>query len=160
MKNSKIYSRLGELSLKYVNEGLTIDFEFNRFEMILRGCLDLSLTKYDVYIYNHAYSYEMIKSLSDDIDIETLVDEFKEEVFKQYKLSKKKAESEEDMISLTKIFDLLGNDTSVIIRYEETKLYSGSVGKCTRDIWKNAYMKDIGFIDYLGKYIIYVVYRL
>ena len=33
------------------------------------------------------------------------------------------------MISLTKIFDLLGNDTSVIIRYEETKLYSGSVGK-------------------------------
>ena len=160
MKNSKIYSRLGELSLKYVNEGLTIDFEFNRFEMILRGCLDLSLTKYDVYIYNHAYSYEMIKSLSDDIDIETLVDEFKEEVFKQYKLSKKKAESEEDMISLTKIFDLLGNDTSVIIRAGEAKLYSGSVGKCTRDIWRNAYMKDMGFSDYLGKYIIYVVYRL
>lgn len=100
MKNSKIYSRLGELSLKYVNEGLTIDFEFNRFEMILRGCLDLSLTKYDVYIYNHAYSYEMIKSLSDDIDIETLVDEFKGEVFKQYKLIKKKAESEEDMTNL------------------------------------------------------------
>ena len=160
MKNSKIYSRLGELSLKYVNEGLTIDFEFNRFEMILRGCLDLSLTKYDVYIYNHAYSYEMIKSLSDDIDIETLVDEFKEEVFKQYKLSKKKAESEEDMISLTKIFDLLGNDTSVIIRAGEAKLYSGSVGKCTRDIWRNAYIKDMGFSDYLGKYIIYVVYRL
>ena len=94
MKNSKIYSRLGELSLKYAHIGLTIDFEFNRFEMILRGCLDLSLNKYDVYRYNRAYSYEMIKFLSDDIDIETLVDEFKEEVFKQYKLSKKKAESE------------------------------------------------------------------
>lgn len=64
------------------------------------------------------------------------------------------------MIRLTKIFDLLGNDTSVIIRYGETKLYSGSVEKCTRDIWRNAYIKDMGFSDYLGKYIIYVVYRL
>ena len=95
MKNSKIYSKLGELSLKYANKGLIIDFEFNRFEMILRGWLDLSLSNYDVYRYNRAYSYEMIKSLSDDIDIETLVDEFKEEVFEQYKLSKKKAESED-----------------------------------------------------------------
>ena len=69
------------------------------------------------------------------------------------------AESEKDMISLTKIFDLLGNDTSVIIRAGETKLYSGSVGKCTRDMWRNAYIKDMGFSDYLGKYIIYVVYR-
>lgn len=90
MKNSKIYSRLEELSFKYADIGLTIDFEFNRFKMILRGYLDLSLNKYDVYRYNRAYSYEMIKSLSNDIDIETLVDEFKEEVFKQYKLSKKK----------------------------------------------------------------------
>ena len=64
------------------------------------------------------------------------------------------------MISLTEIFDLLGNDTSVIIRYGETKLYSGSVGECTSDILRNAYMKDMGFSDYLGKYIIYVVYRL
>ena len=95
MKNSKIYSKLGELSLKYANKGLIIDFEFNRFEMILRGWLDLSLSNYDVYRYNRAYSYEMIELLSDDIDIETLVDEFKEEVFEQYKLSKKKAESED-----------------------------------------------------------------
>lgn len=63
------------------------------------------------------------------------------------------------MISLTKIFDLLGNDTSVIIRYGETKLYGGSVGKCAMDIWRNAYIKDMGFSDYLGKYIIYIVYR-
>ena len=96
MKNSKIYSKLGELSLKYANKGLTIDFEFNRFEMILRGWLDLSLTNYDVYRYNRAYSYEMIELLSDDIDIETLVDEFKEEIFEQYKLSKRKAESEKE----------------------------------------------------------------
>ena len=94
MKNSKIYGELGELSLKYANKGLIIDFEFNRSEMILRGWLDLSLNNYDVYRYNRAYSYEMIKSLSDEIDIETLVDEFKEELFEQYKLSKRKAERE------------------------------------------------------------------
>lgn len=89
MKNSKIYSKLGELSIKYANIGLTIDFEFNRFEMILRGFLDLSLNTYEVYKFNRAYSYELIESLSDEIDIETLVDRFKEEVFEQYKLSKK-----------------------------------------------------------------------
>lgn len=90
MKNSNLYSKLGELSLKYANKGLIIDFEFNRFEMILRGFLDLSLTHYDIYKYNRAYSYELIKSLSDEIDIEALVDEFKEEVFEQYKLSNEK----------------------------------------------------------------------
>lgn len=37
MKDSKVYSKLRELSLKYANKGLTIDFEFNRFELILRG---------------------------------------------------------------------------------------------------------------------------
>jgi len=93
MKNSKIYSKLGELSLKYANKGLIIEFEFNRFEMILRGCLVLSLNNYDIYWYNRVYSYEMINALSDEIDIETLVDEFKEEVFEQYRLSKRKEES-------------------------------------------------------------------
>jgi len=94
MKNSKIYSRLGELSLKYANEGLTIDFEFDRFGMTLRGCLGLTLNTYNVYRYNHCeYSYEMLERLSDDIDIETLVDEFKEEIFKRYGLSKRKADT-------------------------------------------------------------------
>lgn len=90
MKNSKIYSKLGELSLKYANKGLTIDFEFDRFGMILRGWLDLSLNTYDIYKYNRTYSYEMLKSLSDEIDIETLVDVFKDEVFEQLKLNKKR----------------------------------------------------------------------
>lgn len=93
MKNADIFSKLRELSIKYANKGLTIDFEFNRFAMILRGWLDLSLVDYDVYKYNRSYSYEMIKSLSDEIDIEKLVDEFKEEVFRQYKLDKRKADS-------------------------------------------------------------------
>lgn len=89
MKDSKIYSKLGELSHKYANIGLTIDFGFNRSEMILRGWLDLTRYSYDVFMFNRAYSYELIESLSDEIDIETLVDRFKEEVFEQYKLSQK-----------------------------------------------------------------------
>ena len=94
MKDSKVYSKLRELSLKYANKGLTIDFEFNRFEMILKGWLDMTLNKCDIYKYNRAYSYAMLESLSDEIDIETLVDEFKEEAFEQYKLSKRMAESD------------------------------------------------------------------
>lgn len=93
MKDSRVYSKLGELSLKYANKGLTIDFEFDRFEMILKGWLDLTLNKCDIYKYNRAYSYAMLESLSDEIDIETLVDEFKEEMFEQYKLSKGKEQT-------------------------------------------------------------------
>lgn len=96
MENSKVYSKLGELSIKYANKGLTIYFEFNRFGMILKGWLDLTLNHYDIYRYFHEYSYELIESLSDDIDIEKLVDEFKEEVFEQYKrLHNEKSESGE-----------------------------------------------------------------
>lgn len=48
----------------------------------------------DVHRYSRSYTYEMIESLSDETDIETLVDSFKKEVFEQYKLSKR-TESEE-----------------------------------------------------------------
>lgn len=93
MKNSEIYCKIGELTLKYANKGLTIDFEFNRFGMIMRGYLNFSLTNRDIYRYNRAYSYKMIESLPDEISIETLVDEFKEEVFDHYN---NKAESEDN----------------------------------------------------------------
>ena len=63
------------------------------------------------------------------------------------------------MIRLTKIFDLLGNDTLIIICEGETKLYSGFVGKCTRDIWRNAYIKDMEFNNNLERYIVNIMYR-
>lgn len=94
MKNSEMYSKLGELSIKYANQGLTIDFEFNRFKMIFRGYLDLTLNKYDMYQFNRSYAYEELESLSDEIDIETLVDVFKEEIFERCKLSKMKERGE------------------------------------------------------------------
>ena len=80
--------KFSELSLKYANRGLTIDFEFNRFGLILRGYLDLTLCRVEFYKFNREYSYEMLKSLSNDVNIEFLVDEFKEEVFAEYKKSK------------------------------------------------------------------------
>ena len=38
------------------------------------------------------------------------------------------------MIKLTKIFDLLDNETWIEIYDGESKLYCGMVGKCTKDI--------------------------
>lgn len=84
MKNADIFSDLGKLSLKYSNIGLTIDFEFNRFGIILKGWLDRTLNTVDVYEYNREYSYQFINSLSDSIDIEEIVDEFKNEIWESY----------------------------------------------------------------------------
>ena len=78
--------KFSELSIKYANRGLTIDFEFDRFGLILRGYLDLTfLGDVEFYNFNRQYSYEMLKSLSNDVDIEFLVDEFREEAFAAYK---------------------------------------------------------------------------
>ena len=82
--------KLGELSIKYANKGFTIDFEFDRGGLILRGYLDLTVGHVEFYKFTKEYSYEMLKSLSDDVDIEFLVDEFKEEVFAQYKKIKER----------------------------------------------------------------------
>ena len=85
MKNADIFNKLGKLSIKYANRGLYIDIEFNRFGMIFKGWLDMTLSNYDVYQYNREYSYDLINHLSDTVDIEYLVDEFKREVFEEYK---------------------------------------------------------------------------
>ena len=77
--------KFSELSIKYANKGLTIDFEFDRFGLTLRGYLDLTLGRVEFYKFNREYSYEMLKSLHNDVDIEFLVDEFKEEVFAEYR---------------------------------------------------------------------------
>lgn len=62
------------------------------------------------------------------------------------------------MIKLTKIFDLLGMETKVIICEGETKLYSGLCGKCPMEVWKNAYIKEMEFNNTLERYILTVRY--
>lgn len=94
MKNADIFSELGKLSLKYSNIGLTIDFEFNRFGMVLRGWLDRSLNTVDVYKYNREYSYQFINSLQNSIDIEDIVDEFANDLWNDY-LNQVKTERKE-----------------------------------------------------------------
>lgn len=84
--------KFSELSIKYANKGLTIDFEFDRFGLILRGYLDLTLGRVEFYKFNREYSYEMLKSLNNNVDIEFLVDEFKEEVFAEYKKIKERGD--------------------------------------------------------------------
>lgn len=62
------------------------------------------------------------------------------------------------MIRLTKIFDLLDNETWIEIYEGESKLYFGMVGKCTEDIWKNAHIKSMKFNNRKERYIINVRY--
>ena len=90
MKNVDVFNELIKLSTKYASMGLTIDFEFNRFGMILRGWFDRTLGTIDVWKYNREYSYQEINALSDSIDIENLVDEFKNECWESYLKQKKK----------------------------------------------------------------------
>lgn len=89
MKNSTVYNKLGELSTKYASKGVTLVFEFNRLHMIFRAWTDL----FGLNKFNRSYPYELLENLSDDIDIETLVDEFmnqsSKELIKQHNLSNK-----------------------------------------------------------------------
>ena len=62
------------------------------------------------------------------------------------------------MIKLIKILDLLELDTWVDIYEGESKLYCGEVGKCTKNIWKNAYIKSMKFNNRRERYIINVRY--
>lgn len=62
------------------------------------------------------------------------------------------------MIKLTKIFDLLDNETWIEIYEGESKLYCGIVGKCTKNIWKNAHIKSMKFNNHKERYIIDVRY--
>ena len=79
MKNADIFLDLLNLSRKYANRGLTIDIEFSRFGMIFKGYWDITLNKVELLRFNREYSYEQLENLSDEIDIEFLIDEFKKE---------------------------------------------------------------------------------
>lgn len=62
------------------------------------------------------------------------------------------------MIKLTKILETLGNDTIVTICEGAKKLYFGECGKCTKIVWKNAYVCNMHFKRETGRYIIHIRY--
>lgn len=78
MKNFSL-KEIHEASTKYLGIGLTISVEFTRWGMILRGCWDRTLATCEIDHYNREYSYAMLDNLSDEVDINWLVDEFKHE---------------------------------------------------------------------------------
>ena len=76
MKNADLLVKLGELGLKYANEGLFFDIVFNRWGMVFEG-------RIREYRYNQIFSYSEIKSFPDDVEIETLAEMFKDKMFKE-----------------------------------------------------------------------------
>ena len=62
------------------------------------------------------------------------------------------------MIKLTKILETLGMDKLVSIFEGNKKLYFGECGKCTAQVWGNAYVKEMKFDNKLERYIIHVRY--
>lgn len=63
------------------------------------------------------------------------------------------------MLKLIKLFDALGEDAKVIITEgEEDMLYSGTCGKCTKQIWGHAYVISMEFNTKIQRYIIDIRY--
>ena len=78
MKTAEIFINLIELGLKYANEGLVVDIEFNQYGLVFRGRL------FDLR-YNRIWSRSELKYLHDDVSIETLMDMFTDEIFSKLK---------------------------------------------------------------------------
>ena len=79
MKNADIFLNLKDLGTKYADLGLFISIEFDEYGMIFRGYWMNPITLNDTLYFNKRYAYDLIKNLSDDIDMEFLIDEFKKE---------------------------------------------------------------------------------
>lgn len=63
------------------------------------------------------------------------------------------------MIKLTKMLEVLGMETKIIVtEAEAVKLYSGTCGECTKEIWGHAYVKNMEFNTTLQRYIIDIRY--
>lgn len=70
----------------------------------------------------------------------------------------KRIKGEMNMIRLTRIFDLLGNEELITIYEGQTKLYFGECGKCTLNIFNHAYVKEMKFDNRKGRYIVKIRY--
>lgn len=66
------------LCTKYANVGLYIEINFDRNGMTLKGHWDLTLNKIDLYKYHMSYSWFMLENMSDEVTLDTMIDEFKE----------------------------------------------------------------------------------
>lgn len=76
---NEFFKQMDFLANKYLNSGLSIDIEFDRYGLTLRGCWDLSLAYYEILHFSREYSWIMLKNLSNVLGLEYLIDEFKKE---------------------------------------------------------------------------------
>jgi len=77
--NRQSFKQISSLVNKYKNRGLTIDIEFTRWGLILRGIWDLSLSHYEIIRFNREYGWRLLEEMPEEIDLEYLIDEFKKE---------------------------------------------------------------------------------
>ena len=89
MTDINTFLKFKDLANRYADLGLFIRIEFDEYGMIFRGYWMNPITLSNTLNLNRRYTYEFLKNLSDEIDIEFLIDEFKNEFMK------KKAESED-----------------------------------------------------------------
>ena len=77
--NRQSFKQISSLVNKYKNCGLTIDIEFVRWGLILRGIWDLSLSHSEMLHFNREYSWKFLEEIPEEIGLEYLIDEFKKE---------------------------------------------------------------------------------
>lgn len=77
--NRQSFEQMSSIVNKYKKYGLTIDIEFNRWGLILRGYWDLSLSSYEILHFNREYSWILLENMPEEIGLEYLIDEFKKE---------------------------------------------------------------------------------
>jgi len=85
--NRQSFKQMDSLVNKYANQGLTIEMEFVRWGLILRGIWDLSLCSYDIRHFNREYYWRLLEEMPEGINLEYLIDEFKKEFEEKIEVS-------------------------------------------------------------------------
>lgn len=82
--NRQSFKQISSLVNKYTNLGLTIDIEFCRWGLILKGTWDLTLSRYEIVHFEREYSWRLLEEMPEEIGLEYLIDEFKKEFKERY----------------------------------------------------------------------------
>ncbi len=77
--NRQSFEQMSSLVNKYKKHGLTIDIEFNRWGLVLRGTWDSALSHYEMIHFNREYGWIILENMPEETGLEYLIDEFKKE---------------------------------------------------------------------------------
>lgn len=82
--NRQSFKQMSSLVNKYRKQGLTIDVEFGRWGLTIRGILDISYG--EIVRFKREYFWEYLEDMPEEIGLEFLIDEFKKEFEKNYSI--------------------------------------------------------------------------